>query len=90
MGLFGSHLGLFGSHLGPLENHLGPFRNQLRDSWCHLVVKLVDSDSQNKCLLERVRESVMEGVRLPDLELLLCVTELELKTKKTIKHNKIN
>ena len=43
------------------------------------VVILVDSDRQSKFLLESVSESISQSVRLPDLELLLCETESELK-----------
>ena len=53
--------------MGIIWDHLG-------DTWCHLVVILVDSDRQSKFLSKSG-----QGLRLPDLELLLCETESELK-----------
>ena len=51
------------------------------------MVVLVNSDSQSKFLSESGREGGREGgresARMPDLELLLCETESELK----IQHN---
>ena len=91
MGPFGSHFEPIESHLGPLESCLGviwdqkrviwdclgQFGNHLGDTWCHLEVILVDSDSQSKFLSESVSQLVSEIARS---RLLLCETELELKT----------
>ena len=70
MGPFGSHFEQIGSHLGPFESCLGviwdhkgviwdclgQFGNHLGDTWRHLVVILVESDSQSKFLSESVSD----------------------------------
>merc|ERR1711888_51728 len=60
LGQFGSHLGPFGNHWRPFGNHLGLFGNHLGDTWCHLVVILVDSDRQSKFLSESASQSVSQ------------------------------
>ena len=72
-------LGVIWDHLGIIWDHLGIIWDHLGDTWCHLVVILVDSDRQSKFLSEWVSRSVSQSGRLPDLELLLCETESELK-----------
>ena len=72
-------LGVIWDHLGMIWDHLGMIWDHLGDTWCHLVVILVDSDRQSKFLSESVSQSVSQAGRLPDLELLLCETESELK-----------
>ena len=73
--------------LGMIWDHLG-------DTWYHLVVILVDSDSKRKFLsepvIEPVSEPVSQSVRLTDLELLLCETESELKKSKLKMYMSLN
>ena len=89
---FGNHLGVIwesivtlGSCLGPSGNHLGPYGNHLGLFGKHLVTfgsqtswfRYAEQISFR--VSEWVSESVSESARLPDLELLLCETESELK-----------
>ena len=55
-------LGIVWDHLEILLDHLGINRNHLGDTWCHLVVIPVDSDSQSKFLSNSGSQSVSQWV----------------------------